>query len=271
MIYPGINPVKLYTACMTKSHVPGNAYTGIVKRGRERATALGFPTANIPLGDDSVSGIYAARVKADDAEYTAAVFADQKRKLLEAHLLDYSGDLSGKNITIELSKRIRKHGDFSNDNELRAAIAKDVADVRDYFKNNRTKIMVFGTFDMIHGGHEDLFRQARALANNSYLIVSVARNKVAERIKRMKPRNLERVRLAAVAKHGLVDEAVLGDESGYMGHIRANMPDIIALGYDQEGEFVKNLEKDLRDAGMNTRVIRLAAFKPEVYKTSKLI
>ena len=37
-----------------------------------------------------------------------------------------------------------------------------------------TRIMVFGTFDMIHAGHEDLFRQARALAKEPYLIVSVA-------------------------------------------------------------------------------------------------
>lgn len=130
--------------------------------------------------------------------------------------------------------------------------------------------MVFGTFDMIHEGHEDFFRQARALTSNSHLIVSVARDEVATRIKGIKPRNSEEARRSAVAEHELVDEAVLGDEEGYIAHIRENKPDIIALGYDQEGEFVLNLEKDLRDAGMETRVVRLEAFKPELYKTSKL-
>ena len=133
-----------------------------------------------------------------------------------------------------------------------------------------TRIMVFGTFDMIHEGHEDFFRQARALTSNSHLIVSVARDEVATRIKGIKPRNSEEARRSAVAEHELVDEAVLGDEEGYIAHIRENKPDIIALGYVQEGEFVLNLEKDLRDAGMETRVVRLEAFKPELYKTSKL-
>ena len=131
--------------------------------------------------------------------------------------------------------------------------------------------MIFGTFDMIHEGHLDFFRQARTLATTPYLIVSVARDEVVTRIKNAKPKNSEGARLAVVKKHELVDEAVLGDESGYIGHILTNMPDIIALGYDQEGEFVLNLGKDLRAAGMETRVVRLGAFKPEVYKTSKLI
>lgn len=265
------------------------SYTGIVIKGQGRATALGFPTANIPPKDDSVSGIYAARVKIGDTEYTAAVFADQKRKVLEAHLLDFSGELYKKEIRIELYKKIREHKDFANDVDLRAAIAKDIVNVRKYFHNetrpirgpqsgsrkgrlvsNGVNIMVFGTFDMIHEGHADLFRQARALAPNPYLIVSVARDKIAQRIKGIKPKNSEEVRRATVAEHGLVDEAVLGDKEGYIWHIRANTPDIIALGYDQEGEFVENLEKDLRKAGLKTHIVRLAAFKPGLYKTSKL-
>ncbi len=54
-----------------------------------------------------------------------------------------------------------------------------------------TRIMVFGTFDMIHEGHADLFRQARALASDPYLIVSVARDAVAQRIKGNRPRHSE--------------------------------------------------------------------------------
>jgi cytidyltransferase-like protein len=132
------------------------------------------------------------------------------------------------------------------------------------------KIMVFGTFDMVHPGHEDLFRQARALAPDPHIIVSVARDVVAERIKGFRPHHSEDERRKTVAAHRLVDEAVLGDAEGYIGHIRATMPDIIALGYDQKGEYVERLEKDLKDAGMDTRVVRLEAFKPETYKTSKL-
>src|SRR4051812_42180342 len=98
-----------------------------------------------------------------------------------------------------------------------------------------TKIMVFGTFDIVHPGHEDLFRQARALAPNPYLIVSLARDAIVERIKGKNPRNAEQVRRVAVAANPLVDEAILGDSEGYMEHIKQVAPDIIALGYDQQG------------------------------------
>ena len=133
------------------------------------------------------------------------------------------------------------------------------------------RIMVFGTFDIIHEGHEDFFRQARSLAHEPYLIVSVARDRVVKRIKGTLPRNTEGQRVAALRKHPLVDEAVIGDSDGYIPHILSAQPDIIALGYDQSGEYVEHLEHDLKKEGMKTRVARLSAFNPQVYKTSKLI
>ncbi len=134
-----------------------------------------------------------------------------------------------------------------------------------------TKIMVFGTFDMVHAGHEDLFRQARALAPDPYLVVSIARDASVARIKGSPARNSEKDRLAAVSGNALVDEAILGDEEGYIAHIKAVAPDIIALGYDQEGEYVKNLNEDLHQVGLDARVVRLSPHKPHVYKTSKLL
>lgn len=130
--------------------------------------------------------------------------------------------------------------------------------------------MVFGTFDMLHEGHLDFFRQARSLAPGPTLIVSIARDGAVARIKGTRPRRSENERLALVSACELVDEAVLGDTEGYLAHILEAKPDIIALGYDQEGEYVQTLEDDLRRAGLNTKVTRLTAYKPEMYKTSFL-
>ena len=130
--------------------------------------------------------------------------------------------------------------------------------------------MVFGTFDMIHEGHKDLFRQARALDPEPYLIVSIARDKSVERIKGAKPRNSEDARLEAVKNQPGIDDVVLGDAEGHMHHIQTCNPDIIALGYDQVGEYVDHLEDELRAAHLNTEVTRLKAYQPEVFKTSKL-
>ena len=133
-----------------------------------------------------------------------------------------------------------------------------------------TRVMVFGTFDMIHAGHEDFFKQAHGLAKDAYLIVSVARDAAALRHRGFSPRKNEKERLSAVATHPLVDKAVLGDSEGYMPHIQEVRPAIIALGYDQGGEYVEHLESDLKKVGLDTKVVRLAPFEPDTFKTSKL-
>ena len=132
------------------------------------------------------------------------------------------------------------------------------------------RILIFGTFDMIHQGHESLFEQARSLAENPYLIVSVARDINVTRIKGAAPKNSEEIRAAFLRAHALVDEVILSDEEGYIPHIVAAHPDIIALGYDHDGEYVENLEKELCQAGISPKIIRLHAHHPEIYKTSKL-
>ncbi|MBI2612954.1 adenylyltransferase/cytidyltransferase family protein [Candidatus Kaiserbacteria bacterium] len=130
--------------------------------------------------------------------------------------------------------------------------------------------MVFGTFDVVHKGHENFFEQARALAEDPRLIVSVARDSVSTRIKGFSPRHHESERLATVAAHPLVDRAVLGDEVGYINHILGEKPGIIALGYDQHGEYVDHLEQDLEQAGFSVKIVRLKPHQPDLYKTSKL-
>ena len=130
--------------------------------------------------------------------------------------------------------------------------------------------MVFGTFDMIHAGHEDLFRQARSLGEAPHLIVSVATDANVERVKGRRPRHSQNERRELVAACPLVDGAIIGDEAGYIDHILAQKPDIIALGYDQVGEYVADLERDLAQAGLSTKVMRLQALEPERFKTSKL-
>ncbi len=108
-------------------------FTGIVQKGSRRAEELGYPTINIPLETKDVSGVYVAIVKIGEEEYEAAAFADQKRKLLEAHILDFSKDLYGWNVKVQLLKKIRESKKFVDDESMRRAIAQDVEHVREYF------------------------------------------------------------------------------------------------------------------------------------------
>lgn len=105
-------------------------YTGVVTEGKGRARSLGFPTINIPLTDGSLSGIYAGKVGYGGKEYLAAVYADQRRRILEAHLIDFSESTAAGTVRIALGDKIRDDMMFIDDHELKKAIAKDVAAVR---------------------------------------------------------------------------------------------------------------------------------------------
>ncbi len=129
--------------------------------------------------------------------------------------------------------------------------------------------MVFGTFDVLHKGHEHFFQQARELASDPYLIVSVARDKNARRIKGKQPLHSERERWSRVGVVPSVDRAVLGATRAYISHIINERPDIIALGYDQFN-YVKGLKAALAERGLPVRIKRLKPFQPERYKSSLL-
>lgn len=134
----------------------------------------------------------------------------------------------------------------------------------------KTKIMIFGTFDIVHRGHLNFFKQARELAKHAFLVVSIARDKNVKKIKSKKPKNSEKQRLKQVAESKSVDKAVLGGVNKYLSHIVKESPDIIALGYDQTA-YVKTLKKDLKSAGLKTKVVRLNPYKEHIYKTSLIL
>ena len=110
--------------------------SAIVEKGSRKGTELGFPTTNIPLNDASLSGIYAGQVFFDGKNYLSALFADQKRNLLEAHILGFDGDLYGKKIVVTVFGKVRDSKDFDSASALRKAINDDIVSVRDYFKKN---------------------------------------------------------------------------------------------------------------------------------------
>jgi riboflavin kinase/FMN adenylyltransferase len=111
-------------------------YRGIVQKGERRGTALGFPTANIPLEDASLNGIYIAQAKLRGREHNSAVFIDSKRKILEAHFLDFPPeDLYGEQVEVELLKKLREHESFTDDDSLKRQIRQDIQDVVAYFRS----------------------------------------------------------------------------------------------------------------------------------------
>jgi FAD synthetase len=133
----------------------------------------------------------------------------------------------------------------------------------------KTKVMLFGTFDIIHAGHRNMFQQAKTYGN--FLIVSIAREQNIVKIKGTAPRNSEQTRLAQMQKEPLVNKCFLGEVIDPFAVIKREKPDIIALGYDQQHTLAKQLPQKLKAMGLpHIKIVRLASYHPETYKSSKL-
>lgn len=110
---------------------------GTVERGTKMARKVGYPTVNIHYDDPEIlAGTYAGKVTVGDKQYRAAVYANQEREVLEAHLLDFSGDLYGKEITVILLERLVEAKEFRGRLDERSFIEWAVAEVRKYFDIN---------------------------------------------------------------------------------------------------------------------------------------
>ena len=115
------------------------AIEGVVQRGDRRGRELGYPTANLELGDYQRPkyGIYAVRVTLDDGSEQPGVASlgvrptfDPPRELLEAHLFDFDGDLYERKIEVALHAFIREERKFGDVADLVAHMKEDEAQAR---------------------------------------------------------------------------------------------------------------------------------------------
>lgn len=109
---------------------------GRVVGGERRGRTLGFPTANLHLRAGILlpaDGVYAVWASVDGVSHPAVLNVGKRptfgvlRRTVEAHLLDFDGDLYGRWLTLELVDRLRGEVRFAGPDELRQAIAADVA------------------------------------------------------------------------------------------------------------------------------------------------
>jgi riboflavin kinase/FMN adenylyltransferase len=100
---------------------------GKVIEGKKKGKTLGFPTANVVLTAPIESGVYAGSVIVEGQEFKAGIFVSPDGELLEAYIIDFSGDLYGKEIEVRISKKIRDVRKFENNEELKEQIKKDIS------------------------------------------------------------------------------------------------------------------------------------------------
>ncbi|MFI3315821.1 MAG: riboflavin kinase [Rikenellaceae bacterium] len=115
---------------------------GVVIGGKRLGREIGYPTANIEItqGVDISYGVYVVGVRFDNNTYFGVAnfglrptVTTTDKPILEVHLFEYSGDIYGKYIEVELIEFLRSEDSFSSVEQLHRAIERDA---------NRAKLIV---------------------------------------------------------------------------------------------------------------------------------
>ena len=124
----------------------GHPYTlsDQVSHGKKLGTTLGFPTVNLKLKEHVMppaKGVYAAKVILENGDVHPAVtnvgtrptVDDGDQLTIEGFILDFHGDLYGQKIRMEFYKYLREEKKFPSFDALKAEIAHNVEQTREYF------------------------------------------------------------------------------------------------------------------------------------------
>ena len=112
--------------------------TGRVVYGKQLGRTLGFPTANMDVEnmEKCPMGVYAGLCRLDGTEYRVIInigkhpTAPEGAPTVEAHLLDFSGDLYGREISVRLVKYLRGEVKFPSLDALREQLTRDMNEAR---------------------------------------------------------------------------------------------------------------------------------------------
>lgn len=128
----------------TASRMLGRAYEvrGQVVQGDQRGRTIGFPTANVQVpqamcmpSDGVYAGLY---TRPDGSQFATAInlgrrptfYANQEASLLEAYLMDFSGDLYGEAASVQFLAFLRSEKQFGGIDELKAQLQHDIEHAR---------------------------------------------------------------------------------------------------------------------------------------------
>ena len=131
------------------------------------------------------------------------------------------------------------------------------------------RVMIFGSFDIIHRGHLSFLKQARR--QGRWVIASIARDEFIKRTKNRDPVHNEQERLTQILATGIVKEAYLSDEvSGTYLTLMKAKPDVICLGHDQD-KLRENLLAWMKKQNCDIPIRTMRPYKRHRYRSSKLI
>ncbi|MGI0101359.1 MAG: adenylyltransferase/cytidyltransferase family protein [Nitrosotalea sp.] len=127
-------------------------------------------------------------------------------------------------------------------------------------------VLAGGVFDIIHPGHIHTLRGAKALGN--VLVVVVATDATAQKMKKRTPLHNMELRRDLVSSLSMVDYALVGHEGDIFKTVERIKPNIVALGYDQIHQ-EKFIIDGCKEIGVDVSIARLQSPIPDI-KSSKI-
>ena len=122
-------------------------------------------------------------------------------------------------------------------------------------------VLAGGVFDIIHPGHIHTLNAAKALGD--VLVVAIATDKTAQKMKKMTPLHNQELRCELVSSLSMVDEAIIGHEEDIFETVKEVKPDIIALGYDQIHQ-EKFISDGCKRISLDVEIVRLQSPIPKL-------
>jgi len=122
-------------------------------------------------------------------------------------------------------------------------------------------VLAGGVFDIIHPGHIHTLNAAKALGG--VLVVAIATDKTAEKMKKRSPLHNQELRRELVSYLSMVDEAIVGHEDDIFQTVKEVKPNIIVLGYDQIHQ-EKFISDGCKRINLDVEIVRLESPVPHL-------
>ena len=132
----------------------------------------------------------------------------------------------------------------------------------DWKKLSSKKIVLAGgVFDIIHPGHIHTLNAAKALCD--VLVVVIATDKIAKKMKKRQPLHNQELRCELVNSLSIIDVAIVGNEDDIFETVKLIKPNVIALGYDQIHQ-EKFISDGCKRINLDVNIVRLQSPAPKL-------
>ena len=125
-------------------------------------------------------------------------------------------------------------------------------------------VLAGGVFDTIHPGHIHTLNAAKALGD--VLVVAIATDKTAQKMKKRQPLHDQELRRELVSSLSMVDVALVGNEEDIFETVKMVKPNVIALGYDQVHQ-EKFISDGCKRINLDVKIVRLQSPAPKLSST----